>query len=90
MTGVSLGQWRVSIGHSYRERNFKNIVMDMKYYNRLLNVDHHRMALLIFGMPSAILFSKLLLFSYCTMVVTCFPIFTTIYLDMPGYLPGYF
>ena len=69
-------------GLSYRKKTLKNIVREIKDYNGLLIVDHLRMALLLLGIPSTILFSLLLLFSYCTMVVTCFPIFTTIYLTL--------
>ena len=80
MTGVSVSAWRAGIGLFNRKIICKNIVKGSKNYDCPFIVDHFRTSMNLLGKPFEILFSLLLLFSYCTMVVTLIPIFTAVYL----------
>ena len=80
MTGVSLGVWRASVGLFHRKRISKNISRGSKDYDGLLIVDHLRIMFYLLDKHFEILFNLLLLFSYCTMVVTLFSIFITVLL----------
>ena len=77
MTGVSIDQWRGSIGLFDR----KNISKHFERCNDCignLTTDFLRNTFLLFRKPLEILYSLLLLFAYCTMIVTLFPILLTV------------
>ena len=80
MTGVSVSAWPAGIGLFNRKIICKNIVKGSKNYDCPFIVDHFHTSMNLLGKPFEILFSLLLLFSYCTMVVTLIPIFTAVYL----------
>ena len=80
MTGVNLGQWRARIGRFHKKDISKNFVKGNKDYDCLHILGQLSKILCLIGKPFEILFSLSLLFSYCVMIVTLFPIFLTVYL----------
>ena len=90
MTGVSVDQWRASIGLFHSKTISKKYVKGCNDYDGLLITDHLRKMLCILEKPLEILFSLLLLFSYCTMIVILFPIFLAVCLCLDHFILTFF
>ena len=72
MTGISIEQWRGNIGIFYRKKVTRKSLTDSKNVNPFL-IEYIGNFVKLLGEPVKFIFSLLLLFSYCSMVVILFP-----------------
>ena len=81
MTGVDIEQWRGNIGVFHRK---KVATKSLKVCNNqvIFSTESLSNLLGILSKPFELLFTLLLLFSYCTMVVFLFPILFTTHVNM--------
>ena len=86
MTGVSIEQWRGNIGLFNRKSIFKKYLKECNDYTVFLITIFLHKLLHLLRVPFEILSSLLLLFFYCIMIVTLFPISLTVYLCLDNLL----
>ena len=85
MTGVSIEQWRGSIGLFDRKTFSKKYFKGNNDFNGLFMASCLKLLCLL-KLPFGFFLNLLLIFSYCTMIVTLFPIQLSLYIGMDYFI----